>query len=249
MFDLVTEEWTKLKDHEFKYDSLNTPGVRYGHSSAVKDDSIIVFGGWYRHHETGETSCMNDLWRYDIKRNEWRSPEVDIETKPAPRYGAMSALEGSHFYVWGGWNPSGDRNDLWRFDTDYGTWDRVRSEGSLPEGRYSGSMETMDGSIFLISGRSRSTPMKRYSDVWTFNLSRGDWEKVETSAIESKGPSYIGKAAHARIGSEIIIFGGERLSRERPPGRFHSNSVWRYSPDNGEWQVSNPRDQDKSRNS
>lgn len=77
-FNIATEKWSLETDNpdpinsESKYSSANDlyPVKRSGHGMIhIPDDNIIlIFGGRKSKNADGD---LNDLWEYDIDRNEW----------------------------------------------------------------------------------------------------------------------------------------------------------------------------------
>lgn len=68
--------WTKITSPR----SLS-PSARHGHASVVHDGSLYVFGG--RDGRNPAHFC-NDLWKFDIKKQQWR--EIPTIHPPSPRY-------------------------------------------------------------------------------------------------------------------------------------------------------------------
>ncbi|PFH33159.1 kelch repeat-containing protein [Besnoitia besnoiti] len=92
---LKGEKWTKLKGDEL-------PPARCFHTGTIantsKVNAMFVFGG----DLSGSGRPANDLWRYDIKREEWSLISDASGEAPAPRFKHASAFYEERIWISGG---------------------------------------------------------------------------------------------------------------------------------------------------
>lgn len=251
-FDFDGERWERIEESVTTYDPAGPiPPVRYTHETTVWNDSIYAFSGWFRNHETGTQRCLNDCWRYDLGANAWTRIHGLEETAgydgtsgvPGTRYGAASARLDGGLYVFGGWSEEGDHADLWQFDLEGESWtcaDGGNGDDPSPEPRYCSSLWAANESLYLATGRPHSDTDVRYADLWEFDPDSGRWTELQSAGFEHGGPGYFGKNAHAAVGTELLAFGGERISTETDPQRAHSDSVWHFDVETGAWSLARP---------
>lgn len=104
-----------------------TPAPRYCAAFAYHHHRLFLFGGRSR---SNAKRNFNDLWVFDLATGTWqmvhpsRMPHEYGAAAPFPAYHAKasSAVEGDHWYLWGGEGLSGHVSDFWRFSFEDGTW-------------------------------------------------------------------------------------------------------------------------------
>jgi len=103
-------------DGSYIWESINyasdiIPTARYSHSSVLRDNKILIFGGW------GKDKTSNDLWTFDIEKKMWL--QVLVAGKiPSPRAGhAVGITPNGDMFVFGGYENTDIQFlcDLWVF--------------------------------------------------------------------------------------------------------------------------------------
>jgi hypothetical protein len=144
-------------------------------------------------------------WLYDIHQGRW----INIEPsgiRPSARHSACSATDfldgnnGTSFFVFGGRDSSGDKNDFWVFNTTSNMWSNVETTNP-PDPRFlytylyvvvfrvGGKCWCRDGFFYLYGGQTenfRVTPPSESADqlnqiIMVLNLSDNVWSSVSIS--------------------------------------------------------------------
>eukprot|EP00736_Rhodelphis_marinus_P007592 Rmarinus@m.9181 len=170
---------------------------------------LVVFGG-YRADEGVE---FDRVWVLDLERLQWR----EIRAAEAPmKYGSsrlhFHGLRDDTIFFHG---PIVDNNDNVPGDTAYAftlnltswVWDRVPM---IPRARKSHTLATIDGGVYLFGGCNAGTCL---NDLWR-GLVKDEYDLLATPWIDwsqcdpQNPPPPREGAAHAVVGSWLIIFGG-----------------------------------------
>jgi N-acetylneuraminic acid mutarotase len=254
-FDPATATWTKREesDNYRKDENLERgrPRPRYAAVFHRFGEQSFLFGG--KTQTRGyENVRFADVWVHEADGSWW---ELDIGERvlgtsreadwPARRYAAMSAATDDEIYVCGGYGEH-DYNDLWRFDLDAEQWELISTHAESDgrhEPRYGSAFTEHDGTLYLFGGRSREYPKRNYNDLWTFDLERHQWDRIQDNYTRHRydetatQPGYHSKAATAVVDNELYLWGGE--------GRHgHVSDFWRFNLDSHEWQLIQPQRSD-----
>jgi dynein heavy chain, axonemal len=121
---------------------------------------VFYFGG---HHSP--TCRLNDTWFFEVKTGAWRrvGNEKDntenLESTigaPSPRANSSAVVYENKVYVFGGHGGlSFSRvafNDLYCFDLETETWEKIVPNNNPPEGRGGHSTFASEGKIFVYGG-------------------------------------------------------------------------------------------------
>jgi hypothetical protein len=156
---------------------------------------------------------------------------VDITpggTSPPARAWASAVhdAQNDRMVIFGGRGVGGDRNDVWAYDLDSGTWaDLTPGSGSAPAPRRT------PGSVYDPAGHRMVTWSGQagtfFNDAWTFDLAGGTW----TLLAPSGGPPAIryGVAVtYDPVVGDLVTFAGFTSS-----GRF--DDTWRLNAAAATW--------------
>lgn len=191
------------------------PPGRYTSTLACFGKQLLVFGGNSQHPEKGK--CFyGDLWAFDLNRNRWEMLH-DEKSGPGPRYGFGWTQGPEGLYVFGGFDGTADRNDLWLFEAFSRKW-RLLAEGMGPPPRYCPALGWTNGELVLFGGRSKINSRNNFADTWVY--SQG-WECL-TYPPREPSPGYHAKSGYAAGGAALWLFGGEG-----PAG--HLSDFWKFS--------------------
>jgi len=206
-------------------DAANMPGAHYNSVSwADSTGNLWLFGGDGRTC-TDSSGVLHDLWRYNIATGIWTwmsgstdSDELgvygtkgipDAANMPGSRYYSTSWIDSDdNLWLFGGWAYASDYgededmgylNDLWRYDTDNGTWTWISGSdivnqpgvygekgtpavGNVPGARESSvSWADSEGNLWLFGGYGLDTSDgsgNRLNDLWRYNIATGTWTWV-----------------------------------------------------------------------
>lgn len=182
---------------------LESPaGARAGHSAILYQDSLYIFGG------QNEEGYLSDLWRYDFITGDWIRCYMwsDNSYFPSPRIGHVAVYWSDEgMYIWGGYGEDGFYNDMWRFDLQEETWERI-FEGTvagyqsnsfeLPSPRAFTGYTVFEGKLVVLGGQVTMgglkevfwSPNTRYvpieyeddfaGDVWEYDFCSKSWKFV-----------------------------------------------------------------------
>ncbi|MEJ7683837.1 MAG: kelch repeat-containing protein [Segetibacter sp.] len=238
-YNISTNQWTWVKgDSTVKQYGVygtqgieaaaNKPGARiYSISWTDLSGNLWLFGGHGGHRYTFNFGDMNDLWRYNISRNQWTWMKGDSTAKVYDAaYGDSTA------------NPYGV----------YGT-QGIAAAANQPGSRVASiSWTDLSGNLWLFGGDGCSAASIGYlNDLWKYSVSDNRWTWVQgdttVNALGVYGVKGIPGAANkpgARDGGiswidlsgNLFLFGGYGLSA----GTFgHLNDLWEYNISNNQW--------------
>eukprot|EP01127_Copromyxa_protea_P019030 TRINITY_DN6095_c1_g1_i2.p1 TRINITY_DN6095_c1_g1~~TRINITY_DN6095_c1_g1_i2.p1 ORF type:complete len:468 (+),score=84.96 TRINITY_DN6095_c1_g1_i2:248-1651(+) len=187
----------------------------FGHSGTSINGQLLVFGGFANENTESHCLLLNDF----SPNGKFNKLSVSGDTPwRRERHGAV--LIGKRLYVFGGFEREGDRyfNDMWSFDTDTLSFQKIETHGNIPEGRCGHSTTLVDGKIWVFGGRVKvplgsgifsGTGLQYRNDLYCFDPATSEWTRYEPRGI---GPS--GRALHSAnaIGHKIYIFGGANSS-------------------------------------
>ncbi|XP_062509956.1 uncharacterized protein LOC134186064 isoform X1 [Corticium candelabrum] len=98
----------------------------------INSTSVLLFGGYYRHHH------LNDLWQFSLTSRIWKKVKMiessgsgyigpitneAAESVPSPRYKHAAAVIGVEMFVFGGYDEYDNLNlELWRYNMINNSW-------------------------------------------------------------------------------------------------------------------------------
>lgn len=199
-------------------------------SSHPEKEELILFGGEYFNGK--EMFMYNDLYFYNIKKNEWH--KVTAPGAPPPRSSHQAVMlkqGGGQLWIFGGEFSNRTQSqfyhfkDLWMYSLKEKKWDKIKCVGG-PSARSGHRMVAYKKMLVLFGGFNDNTrDYKYFNDVYIFNLETYSWSKIDVS----------GKAPAPRSGcimvstphlNKIIIYGGyskHPIKKDLDQGIFHSD--------------------------
>lgn len=233
-YDLATGYWTWMKGKQESVYGIkgqpapaNTPGPRE-RSVTWTDNSgnLWLFGGGFM-----GSYQRNDLWKFSIKDGNWTwvsGSDAPLEqgnygikgipsssNTPGAREGSAAWSDAAgNLWLFGGKVRNSNTNyfnDLWKYDTKFGTWIWISGSSTtnaggnthgpaashVPGARH-GALAYQDskGSFFLSGGEGYG------SDSWMYTPSRGIWSRLSEYGSRREA------AAWADNNGNICMFGG-----------------------------------------
>jgi hypothetical protein len=210
-YDPVSNTWTE----KIAQGTTGSPSVRQMHSMVWDParSGMIMFGGY------ADYGYKNDLWWYDSVANTWTEKTPD--NSPSARYGHSMVWDParSGMIMFGGYNDSGNKNDLWWYDPELNTWTEKIAQGitGSPSVRYGHSMfwypDVTSGRVIMFGG---SDDYSNKNDLWWYDPALNTW----TGPIVISG-SPSARSFHSIVwdGQKVIMFGGY-------DGAVNKNDLW-----------------------
>jgi hypothetical protein len=200
-YSYAENEWIKI-------DTETAPKERasYGMALDEKRRELVLFAGFT------ELGYYNDVWVYDIARQQWRSEDPGGE-RPSPR-GAMSFVydvRKDYFVMFGGFSDQGFYSDTWILDPEADAWVEVKPSTSPPAIRTRMIYDEDTGmSIFFggdkISSEGHRGAPEPYDRTWSYDSSARAWTEITTPIAPS--PRALNGIAFDSNTKSLVIFGG-----------------------------------------
>ncbi|OMJ73408.1 hypothetical protein SteCoe_27920 [Stentor coeruleus] len=156
--------------------SKTPPDCRSGITTAYipSKNIIVMFGGL-----SGDT-FYDDFWSFSIASLTWEEIYPTSEINPSPRafYGSFVTLHTENFYIFGGCNAKGMKNDLWEFNINYLNW-KLISTINPPSARYSfACVFYIERSIEYFAIFGGNSIQDETNDLNILNLLTFEWKKL-----------------------------------------------------------------------
>jgi N-acetylneuraminic acid mutarotase len=183
-YDLRGDRWRRVRSMPL---GLN-------HTTAVAHRGrLYVHGGYTARRSL--SSATSVLLRYDPARNRW----TRLRSSPTPRAAHAAAVIGGRLYVAAGSNSHGSLRSLEIYDFARRTW----SHGpALPAPARNHTTGNAAGGLFYVfAGRDQ----RNFRVVDRYDPRRRSWRRMPSMKTPRGG------IASARVGREIVVFGGENL--------------------------------------
>uniref|UniRef100_UPI001EAF1120 kelch domain-containing protein 1 n=1 Tax=Oncorhynchus gorbuscha TaxID=8017 RepID=UPI001EAF1120 len=106
---------------------------RSGHTAVLEGNTLHVWGGYMSTAESEVFLPSDEIWLYDLERGVWETCQMSGEIPP-PMSGTCSCFLIGHMYIFGGYDDTGQTNQLYRvnlLDGDY-RWKNVKAESGSP---------------------------------------------------------------------------------------------------------------------
>ncbi|KAF9121264.1 Negative regulator of mitotic exit, partial [Mortierella sp. GBA39] len=153
-----------------------SPPARSGHSAAVYDGKIYIFGG------ADADYFYNDIWCFDTRALTW-TPIPASGYLPTGRHGHSSTIVDGVLYVFGGSSPDGsDLNDAYAFRIHERRWYLFQNVGPAPSQRSGHTMCTVKDKIYIIGGESEQTKMEDPAYIYYLEIPNIQFSDSPTAA-------------------------------------------------------------------
>lgn len=258
------------------------PGARYGAVAWATADGIFWLYGGYGYAASGY-GPLSDLWRFDPGNGLWTWMSGSSTINSAGVYGTLGVssptnhpgsrdsmagwLQASDDSLWlfGGFDGSNWRSDVWRYKDGDWTWMQGGSAGNdfgtygtrgtsdvanAPGARGSARVATDSaGNVWLFGGYgfAASGPDGRLSDLWRRNPTTGQWTWVSGSNTSNAAavygtrgvsdPSNEPGARYGPLGLWVDIGGNVWIMGGAQAGMpaNREGDLWRYSALDDRW--------------
>eukprot|EP00299_Pterocystis_sp_00344_P013409 c6567_g1_i1.p1 GENE.c6567_g1_i1~~c6567_g1_i1.p1 ORF type:complete len:425 (+),score=81.03 c6567_g1_i1:179-1276(+) len=170
-YDIGKRVWSELGG-----DGTGRPGARCWHTMGVSPDlkKLYLFGGF------NGTESLNDLWRYEFGKNQWKLIKPSLSL-PSPRDRHSMVVYQKNIIVFGGYGGLYS-NDMWRYSTEENSWSQVETSAPSsggPAPRRSHHAAIVKTTMYMSGGNNAHTV---FSDVWAFNFDTSTWALVSSGS-------------------------------------------------------------------
>jgi N-acetylneuraminic acid mutarotase len=182
----------------------------------VKANSIYIFGGAKQPDISQPLVFLNDLYRFDIAKQEWELV-TPRGTPPEVRSQHNAVIHDRHVYIFGGINSRQRFNDLHKYNIDSNEWINLSPSGPLPTARSIASAVVVEDSpsfasglggaeIIVFGGNVRVGAEPYVNDIFRYNIAANAWR----GPVQTKGRLPMPRVGHTAVvtGHRMIVFGG-----------------------------------------
>lgn len=198
--------------------------------TSLPNGDMVLFGGEY--FDGLDTKCFNELFRWNVEKNEWR--QIESPNTPPPRCSHQAAFFRNHLYVLGGEFATTEQfyhyKDFWRLDIKTNAWEKLGMNGKAPSARSGHRMVVWRNQLVLFGGFYEAfRDTKWFNDLYMMNFQDLSWRQVDTPVTTTIPAPRSGHqmAVHGG-GDQIFLYGG--WSKEKEPGQKKEgkthNDMW-----------------------
>ena len=236
------------------------PSNRFGHTLVhLTKIKICLFGGSVGDYR--KLNHTNDIYIYNVLTKIWTKINIkDKDSIPKERAAhAAASNDNGQMAIYGGSTTSGGLADdflyifsLNKKDESEGKWEKIKTIGPTPGGRYGHSLTYLNPYFVLFGGNFNPNLS---NEIWIININNNNKESqwIKINYINDKDNIPVERLYHSsevcnygKYKNKLIIFGG-RDSKNRP-----LNDLWALDikDDNGEWTriLPNKNDNNKENN-
>ncbi|XP_033941289.1 kelch domain-containing protein 4 [Pseudochaenichthys georgianus] len=199
-------------------------------SAHPEKDELILFGGEFFNGR--KTYLYNDLFFYNIKKNNWVKSEIPNPPPPRCAHQAVVVPQGGgQLWVFGGEfaSPNGEQfyhyKDLWVLHLATHTWENIKAPGG-PSGRSGHRMVLSKKQLLVFGGFHESNrDFIYYNDVYSFSLDTFSWSRLSPSGTAPL-PRSACLMTSTPDGVGVIVYGGYskvRVKKDVEKGTIHSD--------------------------
>lgn len=197
MFEMAKYLWVPLEGMiRAKLGVLPSP--RGGHSSAVVDHTIWMFGGGL------DNNYLRDVFTFDTVHSAWSKP-LTLGTKPTAREYHTGTSYKDKIFIFGGYSNKGPMNDLHVLDTTTRKWSSPTISGHGPSPRFGHTAVLMPESSHMIIFGGTVSGGAGDDKVYILDTEFFGWTKLHVMGVNPIGRS---GAALGVIGKSLFVTGG-----------------------------------------
>lgn len=225
--DAVLAEYARQQEQFLKVtETVSEPPKARGSSTLIgsptNDNELFLFGGEYFNGALAH--FYNDLFVYNINRDEWR--KVTSPNSPLPRSGHAWTRGGNDkaIYLFGGEFSSPKQgtfyhyNDFWRLEPSSREWTRLESKGKGPPARSGHRMTYFKNYIILFGGFQDTSQQTRYlNDVWIYDTANYQWHEPKLPAVGQR-PDPRSSFSFLPSDTGAVLFGGYSRVKQAAKG-------------------------------
>ncbi|XP_031635184.1 kelch domain-containing protein 4 [Contarinia nasturtii] len=207
-----------------------TPRSNFSFCAHPEKEELILFGG--EHYDGQKLSVYNELYFYNIPKNEWKLVMAPAGPGPRSAHQMVSvASDGGQLWLFGGEHSTPSQmqfyhyRDLWVFRIASRKWEKVVTQNS-PSPRSGHRMIAHKKKLFVFGGfYDTGISYKYYNDVWIFSMESYQWQCINAKGSIVPAPRSAGCMAATQDG-KILVWGGyskTSVKKEVERGVTHSD--------------------------
>ena len=183
--------------------------------TSLPNGDMLMFGGEYC--DGAGTNVFNELYRWNIEKNEWR--KIESLNTPAPRCSHQAVFYNDKVYVFGGEYATLDQfhhyRDLWSLDLKTNAWTEIKPTGDCPSARSGHRMVVWRGYIVLFGGFFEVQPeVHWYNDLYLYSFQEEKWTQVRFGRLAQQPRVRSGHQMTLHPTEDVIYVQGG-LSKEK----------------------------------
>jgi N-acetylneuraminic acid mutarotase len=186
-YNILENQWTLVNTNS------SPPSSRHSHTAVIYKNKMVIFGG-----VSEQTRLLNDLHYFDFDSQEWKEITEIKGDIPPPRWGHTSIMKDSNtMVIFGGYGLT-FYNDIYSFNFDTSTWNRIRGYGAIPKPRQYHTAIFYNKNMYIFGGFS----FYNFQEFYQFNFENHVWCQCN--------PPPDGRRGHSAVifQNEMFIFGG-----------------------------------------
>ncbi|CAN0173591.1 unnamed protein product, partial [Laminaria digitata] len=178
--------------------------------TSLPGGEMVLFGG--ECFDGQDTKCFNELFRWNVEKNEWR--QIESPNTPPPRCSHQAAFFKDHLYVLGGEFATTEQfhhyKDFWRLNIKTNAWEKLEMPGKAPSARSGHRMVVWRNQLVLFGGFYEAfRDVKWFNDLYILSFQDMKWRRVEFPAMAPvPAPRSGHQMAVYSAGDQIFLYGG-----------------------------------------
>jgi hypothetical protein len=146
------------------------------------------------------------LWEYRIDANQW-SRRADLPLSISD-HSAVTARD--YVWVFGGTDPEGDSNQVYRYDLLTDRWSLVAVDGDRPDPRSSHRAVALGNAMVVFGGIEQGIVPETVDDVWQLDLDTLSWTEKSPmpSRLAQMTVDTIPPSLRSSLREQVLIYGG-----------------------------------------
>lgn len=194
---------------------------------------MLLFGGEFCDGQS--TQVYNDLFRWQVERNEWK--QIESLNTPPPRCSHQAVCYKDKVYVFGGeyatMNQFHHYRDFWELDLKTSTWSEVRCTGDIPSARSGHRMVVWRAFIVLFGGFYEAMRDQRwFNDCYVYSFQDQRWSQIPQRPNMQLPKPRSGVCMCVNASEDTVyVYGGfskEKVTGSLKEGKVHED-MWALS--------------------
>jgi N-acetylneuraminic acid mutarotase len=177
------------------------PCRRWGHSTAVADNRLFIYGGT---GYTTNTRYWESIYQLDMENWDWTKLE-SVNKAPNSRDSHSCIVYQNKLYLFGGSGGNDSKNDMFEYDLAASTWKRIEARGDAPSPREGHAACLFDEKYMVIYGGWNGE--ETFNNCYLFDIPQRTWILVER--MIGTGPTPRESQSCCMVRRDMYFFGGQ----------------------------------------
>jgi len=192
--------WYSISQSSIRKDK-SAPCARWGHSSALLEKNLFIYGG--AGDKTG-AKHWETMYRLDLETWEWTKLQATNKA-PSSRDSHTLTVFQNKLYLFGGSHESETLNDLYEYDLSTNAWKQIEAKGEAPPPREGHSACLYKERYLIIFGGWNGD--EALNDFYAFDLIDQEWIKIQNQNWSEP----VAREGHSccLIKDDLYLFGGQ----------------------------------------